>query len=81
MAATWTELANELKANIQELTTSGQWNVQSVTGLDGITHTFYSMAELVDFYNIVNSLSQAEEDTSAKPKYRPLAMRRSTFRR
>ncbi len=81
MAATWNDLADEIKLKIQEMTETGEWNVQSVTSLDGISHTFYSMAELMDFYDKVNSYAQGEEDEATKPKWRPIALRRSGFRR
>lgn len=81
MAATWDGLKDELKAKIQEMTTTGQFNVQSVTGLDGISHTFYSLPELIEFYNIVASMAQAEEDQGTAPKFRPISFRKGTFNR
>lgn len=81
MATTWTQLAEEIKTHIQQTTETGQLNVQSVTDLDGISHTFYSLQELIDFYNSVNSIAQAEDADTVKPKWRPIAMRRSGFRR
>lgn len=81
MAATWTDLSNEIKSKIQNMAATGEFAVQSVTGLDGISHNFYSLEDLVRFYNVVNSLAQGEEEKSTKPTYRPLSFRKSGFSR
>lgn len=81
MATTWTDLANEIKAAIQKTAETGQLNVQSVTDLDGVSHTFYSVEDMMRFYDVVNSYAQAEENEASKPKWRPIAMRRGGFRR
>lgn len=81
MATTWNELADEVKSDILKLAQTGQLNLQSVTDLDGISQTFLSPSELIQAYRDMLSLAQAEEDANSKPEYRPIAMRRSGFRR
>ena len=81
MANTFTELEAELKVKINEYVTSGSWNIQTVTGLDGVTRSYSTPQEMIDFYNSIKSLAQGEEATDVKSVYRPIAMRRRSFKR
>lgn len=79
MATTWTDLAADVKAAIQKTTETGQLNVQSVTDLDGISTSFYSLEDLMKFYEVVESKAQAEEDAASIPVHRPVHIRKSRF--
>ena len=81
MANTWQGLADEIEGKIQELTESGEFNVQSVTDLDGISHTFYSIDDMITWWERVKGLAETQDETPSRTPYRPMAFRRSSFRR
>jgi hypothetical protein len=81
MAQNFTELAAELKTKISEYVTNGTFNQQSISTLDGVSRSFYSPQEMIDFYNSISSLARAEEATSKVSTYRPVMLSRGSFKR
>jgi hypothetical protein len=73
--AEFTTLADELKEKISQYVKSGNWNVLSVTSEDGVTHSFSTPNEMIDFYNSIKALALAEEDDLTATTYRPILMR------
>lgn len=73
----WNDLSKEIKDKIEKAAKTGEWNVETLSFENGSKKTFYSIVELMAFYDQINTLDQFAEAN----KWRPINMRRSGFRR
>lgn len=72
---TWTELAEGLRDKIFQSIEDGSWRTLAVTNVDGVSQTFQSIQEMMDFLDSVEAKAQAEEDAKIRSPYRPIRLR------
>lgn len=72
---TYTQFAEGLREKMFQSIEDGSWRTLSVTNIDGISETFQSIQDMMEFLDMVESKAQAEEDAKNRSPYRPILTR------